>query len=154
MIQQIKPDIKLRQIMKSVEKIRNVLSLIFDIMMSDGTDGIEYLYFKDKSISSDRFYITYKTDSYKNNGHEIDYCFDNMKKGAKSRDYSLIINCNNLTNDIIGEITMNDDYKLSITACKFFYRLNIKIWYFEDNALIEYDGAMIQRSITIDDILF
>jgi len=136
-------------------KIYDVLTIIFNVVINIDEDTIDYIQFTDKSISSDRFYITYAKTVKGKIGDLVDCTFDNNKIGDDNRNYSLEIVCDNTNSFKFGALTMGADYKLTVDNCRFFYALNISISYYNDDIsdIIEYDEVAIKRSITINNIL-
>jgi len=135
--------------------IKTILTSIFDIDYANDTNKIEYFRFKDKSISTDQFYMGYDIDyQIKKPYLLVGYYFDNQQSGESHRLYSLEINYDHFSDFTYGKIIMQKDYKLPITACKIFYDLNILVCYYDMGIVtIAYDSKMIARNIAIDDIL-
>jgi hypothetical protein len=141
--------------MNTDAKVYEVLTTMFKVVIDFNSKTIAYIQFIDKSISTDRFYITYTKTAKGMICDLVDCTFDNNKTGEDNRSYSLEIVSDNTNNYKFGALTMDADYKLTVDNCRFFYDLNISISYYNEDStdIIDYNEAAIKRCITINDIL-
>ena len=104
-----------------------LLSEILEIDLIDQSSEITYVYFKDRSISPDRFSLISMT-KYQYNISDLSLY--NNKIGNDSRFFTVVLRKGLDGSHTGGELIMNDDYTLSIDTCKKLYGSNITISYY------------------------
>ncbi len=141
-----------------IPHIHNIIDKFFTIKaIGNGAHGY---YFKDSSVTTDRFGI-YMNDCQKKQTETVYHIsLHSVDKNASfdnSKVFTFNIEIDNNTGKVSGQMIMNDDYKLSEDTCMVFFNMNLNVGYV--SAIGQpiknhyYDRDSITRLRTIKSIL-